>query len=237
VHYLVQERTDTSVTVFLYFETSYGSTFELYEFHADEDADYATAVRMISRDEIFEGNIRSAQKVITLNGEAPYATFETADLVDLANGALEGRVPAEDDDEQATHDEDEAEDDAAAVTEALEKIRTHADALVGSIGDFTDLLAIESLSQEEADLANEIIALWQAAPAEAASVDLPSAYRKIERTYADLADALDQAATSIIALLEGTGDESEHVDLVTMSFAAAEEAGSELDELLTDVGV
>lgn len=243
VHYLINERTETTLTVMFFFNTGQGSVFELYEHHAEPDADYATrTILMVNSSEIFVGHFKDVQKYITLNGDIPFTTTDDDDVIDLATDALDGVYP---DDRgsrsgnQRDEDEDEDEDDEAG-DDVLEEIRDHFDDLEPTVDEFLELMQIRSLSQDEADRANTILGMWLDAPEIAASVDLPRSQSDLEDAYNDYTVNLALGANGVIAAISEDSSQTvaqAGVEAFEDAMAANADLAETLDDLLAEYGV
>lgn len=247
VHYLLGERTEASLTVMFFFTTRSGQVFELYEHRAEPDAEYATtSILMVYDGEVFEGHFKGAQSFVTLNGDEPFTTVDTNDVIDLATAALQGEYPdrhgdEEDDEESAggsSEDDDmelpAAADNTAAINQQIEEIRQHFDQIDPTAEEFVELLGVESLSRSQARRANAILDLWLAAPAEAARHDLPATHADLEDAYLAYTDNLEQAATSFITAISDESSEAE-VDAALDGFSAAMAAHVNLSDTLDTV--
>ncbi len=245
VHYLINERTESSLTVMFFFTTSTGQVFELYEHRAEPDAEYATtSILMVYNGQVFEGHFKGAQMYVTLNGDAPFTTVDSGDVIDLATAALQGEYPDSDDEDEdgsagGAAEEDDTEmpaaaDNTAAIAREIEEIRQHFDELDPTVAEFIELLGVESLSQSQANRANAILDLWLAAPAVAAEHDLPATHADLEDAYLAYTDNLEQAATDFITAISDESSTTQ-VDAALEGFSAAMAAQVNLSATLDTV--
>ena len=243
VDFLIQERTETSVTTLLFFETSHGSKFEFYEFRAEPDAEFGTATRMISNGEIFEGNFKGVQQFVTLNDDPPFVTVDDDDVVDLIHDALSGKSSSRrnDDEDEDDEDRDEDDDDRDQDKDAsnLDDVRNHLTELSTSVDDFIDIINTESISEQQADEANAILALWADAPDRAAEVEFTRKQSDIEDAYLEYTETIAETAVAFITWLgaeSGTRASDRAANDFTDGLESLPELEATLDDLLTDAG-
>lgn len=245
VHFLVQERTETSVTVFLHYRhrDTNGSVFELYEHRAEPGAELATSsIMVVNRGEVFPGHLRGAQMFVTMNGGTPYSTIDTEAVVALATSALDGQIVGQTG--QTTTQTGGTTQTGQTTTQtggtaALAPVRQHFNQLRPTIDEFVGLVNSTPWIDAQVTRATDILNLWLDAPTVAAGITLPPEFAEISSAYLAYADNLSRIGIAFLTFISPDSTDAQKdtaaAELETALTANADLAAN-LDALLTAAG-
>jgi hypothetical protein len=171
-------------------------------------------------------------ETVAADGDAPFSIIDREDLAGVLED-VDTSSSASDPDEDDTGTDDPDTGDAGALAD----VQDHFDTLAGTPDEFLAIIASESISDSQADRANAILALWLDAPTVAAGIDIPAEFGDLEDTYLAYTDALEEAATQFVAIIDENSTEAQSdaaFDAFNIAIDDATSLESDLDTLLTD---